>query len=174
MRRTRAGPGLRGDRLDVLSVWPASLPYVFFRNRYWRQALLLAPFRHVTRGLVAVGEGERGGNQGQGPRRLWSPGGQRPPPAGRRVLVEREFSKILPGLICDWTIEIRLQSAGLLKTLLEYCEAKCARPSPCFLLSCILMLLFSSVRLFTRCSPRFGHPLTPPRPPTAAAPCCGS
>ena len=99
----------------------------------------------------------------------------RPPLGCCRVLVEREFSKILPGLICDWTIEIRLQSAGLLKTLLEYCEAKCARPSPCFLLSCILrMLLFSSVRLFTRCSPRFGHPLTPPRPPTAAAPCCGS
>lgn len=49
------------------------------------------------------------------------------PPLGCRILVEREFSKILPGLmkdICDWTVEIRLQSAGLLKTLLEYCEAK--------------------------------------------------
>ena len=49
------------------------------------------------------------------------------PPLGCRILVEREFSKILPGLmkdIGDWTVEIRLQSAGLLKTLLEYCEAK--------------------------------------------------
>eukprot|EP00040_Diaphanoeca_grandis_P015851 m.81391 g.81391 ORF g.81391 m.81391 type:complete len:844 (-) comp25414_c0_seq1:127-2658(-) len=48
-------------------------------------------------------------------------------PLGCRILVEREFSKILPGLlidICDWTVPIRLQSAGLLLTLLTYCEDK--------------------------------------------------
>jgi len=49
------------------------------------------------------------------------------PPLGCRILVEREISKILPGLlkdICDWTVGVRLQSAKLLLTLLEYAEGK--------------------------------------------------
>lgn len=49
------------------------------------------------------------------------------PPLGCRILVEREISKILPGLLkdlCDWTVGVRLQSAKLLLTLLEYAEEK--------------------------------------------------
>jgi len=48
-------------------------------------------------------------------------------PLGCRILVERELCKILPGLLkdmCDWTTQIRMQSAKLLLSLLEYAESK--------------------------------------------------
>eukprot|EP00041_Stephanoeca_diplocostata_P019051 m.404509 g.404509 ORF g.404509 m.404509 type:complete len:792 (+) comp21198_c0_seq1:75-2450(+) len=48
-------------------------------------------------------------------------------PLGCRILVDREFSKILPGLsrdIFDWTEGIRRQSANLLLVLLQYCQGK--------------------------------------------------
>ena len=48
-------------------------------------------------------------------------------PLGCRILVERELCKILPGLLkdlCDWTSQIRRQSAKLLLSLLQYAETK--------------------------------------------------